>query len=90
MAATVYCQPIELRMDQVLGFDMQQTNQWQWRPDSEGLELGRMRCVPHAPNILQSQVTIIPYFRWSLWSGRQYGPQGAVEGARTGHGGLLL
>lgn len=47
MAATVYCQPIEMRVGDVLGFDMQQANRWQWRPDYEGLELGRMRCVPH-------------------------------------------
>lgn len=43
MAATVYCQAIQMRVEDVLGFDMRQANCWQWRPDYEGLELGRMR-----------------------------------------------
>ena len=43
MAATVYCQPIQMRTDRVLGFDMAAANQWRWRPDYEGLDLGHMR-----------------------------------------------
>ena len=54
MAATVYCQPIEMRVGKVLGFDMQQANRWQWRPDYEGLELGQMRCVARAPSTCRS------------------------------------
>lgn len=43
MAATIYCQPIQMRTGRVLGFDMAQANQWRWRPDYEGLDLGHMR-----------------------------------------------
>lgn len=50
MAATVYCQPIQMRTEWVLGFDMAQANQWRWRPDYEGLDLGDIRqarfCAP--------------------------------------------
>ena len=40
----LYCQPIQMRLGAVAGFDMAQCNRWQWRPDYEGLELGTMRC----------------------------------------------
>ena len=44
-AARVWCQPIQLRVGAVLGFDCGQANRWRWRPDYEGVELGRCRCV---------------------------------------------
>lgn len=43
LSARVWCQPIQLRVGQVLGFDCSQANRWRWRPDYEGLELGRCR-----------------------------------------------
>ncbi|KAK9917705.1 hypothetical protein WJX75_007354 [Coccomyxa subellipsoidea] len=43
MAATVYCQPIQMRTQRVLGFDMAQANRWRWRPEYEGLDLGHIR-----------------------------------------------
>lgn len=49
MAATVFCQPIQMRTERVLGFDMAQANCWRWRPDYEGLDLGLMKCVQAAP-----------------------------------------
>lgn len=42
-SATVYCQPIEMRLDSFNGFDLQQANRWRWRPDYEGLELAKCR-----------------------------------------------
>ena len=45
MAATVYCQPIQMRTERVLGFDMAQANRWRWRPEYEGLDLGHIRQV---------------------------------------------
>lgn len=42
-AATVYCQPLQMRIEQVAGFDMQQANRWQWRPDYEGVHLNDFR-----------------------------------------------
>ncbi len=42
-AATVYCQPIQMRCSNALGFDVEQTNQWRWRPDYEGLDLADRR-----------------------------------------------
>ena len=42
-AATVYCQPIQLRCSNALGFNVVQTNQWRWRPDYEGLDLAGNR-----------------------------------------------
>ena len=43
LSARVYCQPIQMRVGQVLGFDCSQANRWRWRPDYEGVELGRCR-----------------------------------------------
>ena len=43
LSARVYCQPIQMRLGQVLGFDCSQANRWRWRPDYEGVELGRCR-----------------------------------------------
>lgn len=43
LSARVWCQPIQLRVGQVLGFDCSQANRWRWRPDYEGMELGRCR-----------------------------------------------
>lgn len=35
------CPPLEqMRTGEVLGFDLSSTNQWRWRPDYEGIELG--------------------------------------------------
>jgi predicted RNA methylase len=50
-AATVYAQPIQLRLDTVQSIDVQQVNRWRWRPEYEGLELGRCRetWIPLAP-----------------------------------------
>lgn len=42
-AATVYCQPLQMRIGQVASFDMQQANRWQWRPDYEGMQLNECR-----------------------------------------------
>ncbi|KAL4447971.1 hypothetical protein ABPG75_005190 [Micractinium tetrahymenae] len=42
-AARVFCQPIQLRTSRVLGWDCSQANRWRWRPDYEGLELGKCR-----------------------------------------------
>ena len=42
-AATVYCQPIQMRCSNALGFNVEQTNQWRWRPDYEGLDLAGNR-----------------------------------------------
>lgn len=41
--ATVYAQPIEFRVKEVLGFNVEQANQWKWRPEYEGIELNRCR-----------------------------------------------
>lgn len=43
LSARVWCQPIQLRVGRVAGFDCSQANRWRWRPDYEGLELGRCR-----------------------------------------------
>lgn len=50
-AARVFCQPIQLRTSQVLGWDCSQANRWRWRPDYEGLELGKCRCVRRGPGM---------------------------------------
>lgn len=42
-SAKVYCQPIEMRVDQAAGFHVASANCWRWRPDYEGVELGRCR-----------------------------------------------
>lgn len=43
MAATVYAQPLEMRISDVSGLDFQQANRWRWRPDYEGMELERCK-----------------------------------------------
>ena len=43
MGATVFCQPLEMRIGDVKGFDMRQANRWQWRRDYEGLQLADCR-----------------------------------------------
>ncbi|OUS43892.1 molecular co-chaperone STI1 [Ostreococcus tauri] len=50
-SATVYAQPIQLRIDHVSGFDCSQANRWRWRSDYEGinLELCRDKWKPLAP-----------------------------------------
>ena len=42
-AATVYCQPIQLRCANALGFSVEQANRWRWRPDYEGIDLADCR-----------------------------------------------
>ena len=42
----MYCQPIQLRCDNALGFRVEQANRWRWRPDYEGVELACNRCAP--------------------------------------------
>ena len=44
-AATVYCQPIQLRCSNALGFSVEQANRWRWRPDYEGVELACNRSA---------------------------------------------
>ena len=41
--ATVYAQPLEMRLENCAGLDITQANRWRWRPDYEGLELARCR-----------------------------------------------
>ena len=42
--AEVFAQPIQMRVDTVLGdVDVRQTNRWRWRADYEGVELGKIR-----------------------------------------------
>ena len=42
--AEVFAQPIQMRVNTVLGdIDVQQTNRWRWRADYEGVELGRKK-----------------------------------------------
>jgi hypothetical protein len=50
-AATVYAQPIQLRVEEVSEFDCSQANRWRWRSDYEGinLELCREKWKPLAP-----------------------------------------
>ncbi|GAB4824134.1 hypothetical protein N2152v2_011180 [Parachlorella kessleri] len=43
LSATVYCQPIQMRVGDVAGWDMQQANRYWWRPDYEGIELAQCR-----------------------------------------------
>ena len=43
LSARVFCQPIQMRLGSVLGFDCTQANRWRWRPDYEGVELGSCR-----------------------------------------------
>lgn len=38
-SARVFAQPIQMRVETVAGFDVQQANRWRWRPDYEGLNL---------------------------------------------------
>ena len=39
--AEVYAQPIQMRLSNSHGLDIQQANRWRWRSDYEGVELGR-------------------------------------------------
>ena len=39
--AQVYVQPIQYRLHTVAGLDVSQANRWRWRPDYEGIELGK-------------------------------------------------
>lgn len=43
MSATVYAQPIQMRLEHVVGLKVAQANRWRWRPDYEGIELTRCR-----------------------------------------------
>ena len=65
MAATVYCQPIQMRTERVLGFDMAAANQWRWRPDYEGLDLNHMRQASfhahHTPAFYQKGLYICTF-----------------------------
>jgi len=49
--ADVYAQPIQMRLNEAAGFNVEQANRWRWRSDYEGVELGRKResWVPLAP-----------------------------------------
>jgi len=50
-AASVYAQPIQIRTEEVSGFDCSQANRWRWRNDYEGinLELCPEKWKPLAP-----------------------------------------
>ena len=50
-SAKVYAQPIQIRIEDVSGFDCSQANRWRWRSDYDGinLELCRDRWKPLAP-----------------------------------------
>ena len=50
-AATVFCQPIQLRCSNALGFNVEQANRWRWRPDYEGVELACNRSPPAFPGV---------------------------------------
>ena len=39
----LFPQALQMRLGQVVGFDMQQANRWQWRPDYEGINLSKCR-----------------------------------------------
>lgn len=54
-AATVWCQLLQMRIGQVAGFDMQQVNRWQWRPDYEGMHLNECRSADN-----RSQLASLP------------------------------
>ena len=41
----MYCQPIQIRCSNALGFSVQQANRWRWRPDYEGVELACNRSA---------------------------------------------
>ena len=43
MGATVYAQPIQMRVDDVRGFDFAHANRYRWRSEYEGVELGECR-----------------------------------------------
>lgn len=49
--AEVYAQPIQMRIEEVRGFNVRQANRWRWRPDYEGVELGKSKekWVPLSP-----------------------------------------
>ena len=42
-AATVFCQPIQMRTGNVHGLIFEQANTWQWRADYEGIDLPEQR-----------------------------------------------
>jgi hypothetical protein len=50
----VHCQLIQMRTEDVMGFDMRQANRWRWRPDYEGINLNHMRCAA-LPALLMKQ-----------------------------------
>ena len=52
-SARVFCQPIQFRLDSACGVDVRPLNRYSWRPDYEGVELGRIReqWVPLAPPV---------------------------------------
>ncbi len=43
-AATVFCQPIQMRTGSVHGLNFEQANMWRWRADYEGIDLSLQRC----------------------------------------------
>ncbi|KAK9863045.1 hypothetical protein WJX84_000363 [Apatococcus fuscideae] len=42
-AATIFCQPIQMRTGKVRGLDFEQANVWRWRADYEGVDLPQQR-----------------------------------------------
>ncbi|KAK9863942.1 hypothetical protein WJX84_003683 [Apatococcus fuscideae] len=42
-AASVFCQPIQMRTGNVRGLDFEQANMWRWRADYEGIDLALQR-----------------------------------------------
>lgn len=47
MGATVFCQPIEMRLEEAAGFNMSGANRWNYCPDYEGIDLAccRRACM---------------------------------------------
>ncbi|KAK3268304.1 hypothetical protein CYMTET_23176 [Cymbomonas tetramitiformis] len=43
LGATVFAQPIQMRIAEVQGFDLQSVNRYRWRSGYEGIELGECR-----------------------------------------------
>ena len=65
-AATVFCQPIQMRTGLVRGLNFEQANMWRWRADYEGIDLSLDRCCPmalcrvHAPLCSPHALQLMP------------------------------
>ena len=61
--ATVFAQPIQMRVGDVCGLDFAQLNRWRWRPDYEGTDLVacRDRWTPLAP---PQEIFSFDFYEW--------------------------